>query len=70
MDHRVACRIRHCQMRHGVPDLTEWLTMTLGKITVGSKDLIERDIREEVRVNLMLFISLEHVLLPRTQNVN
>ena len=57
-------------MRHGVPDLTDWLTITLEEITVGSKDLIERDIREEVRVNLMLFISLEHVLLPRTQNVN
>ena len=56
MEHRIARRIRYCQMRHDVPDRTEWLTITLGEITAGSKDLIERDLREEVRVNLMMFI--------------
>ena len=39
-----------------MPDLTEWLTITLREITAGSKDLIERDLREEVLVNLMMFI--------------
>ena len=32
--------------------------------------LNRKGLREEVRVNLMMFYSLEHVLPPRTQNVN